>query len=550
MACCIILLIPKGVLNMTLDYYSPPIKASQEFYSGFAKCAEGLGFNVRRINVADANQLTFMRSCVECDVVFVDATVPPNRDTPSVYPCLVPDVNFLDHVFVFSDNRFPLNIVPHNGWSRYDVNDRPNTKTPKDVFEEYLKRIKEEISKGRHYLRITVAGNEDLVVLMKALADVREKAMEYAAKKDSSAPQKADDKTHIFISYRAKKSNGDENYEDVKNFALRKKVEGCEVDYVQSEELSAQSELMSPMRKWFLLNQLANRIMCADEFWIYQSDNYLASWWTIGELILVSYLNQGFARQNRQIKIMIYNPVTNTEISAPEDYYIHDDNFFKRLARYLSYTNPKSMGPESRKVLGLQKLVYEAAKENPSILEEIKSVMRDQFDAMRTIDGEKVIPSSMATEIIDEISSAEKMLDRLEDEVNQDVFWDGLTMQLTEVTKALRSFGTGEMPPQEVNKLIDYDMFLKLPMMEIVNIDATEVEASLPPNGLEVELTNTLAAGSDTPFIKKRLIKAPDRYMWLATRGMMPIEGTFSLGLDRVNSFRVEDVGKTAPTHA
>ena len=148
------------------------------------------------------------------------------------------------------------------------------------------------------------------------------------------------------------------------------------------------------------------------------------------------------------------------------------------------------------------------------------------------------------------MSSADKMLARLEDDVNQDVFWDGLTMQLTKSTKALRSFSAGEMMPQEVNKLIDYDMFLKLPMMEIVNIDATEVDECLPPNGLEVELTNTLVAGSDTPFIKKRLIKAPDRYMWLATRGMMPIEGTFSLGLDRVNSFRVEDVGKTAPPHA
>lgn len=180
----ITLLIPKGVLNMTLDYYIPPIKASQKFYSDFAKCAEELGFNVRRIDVADANQLTFIRSCAECDVVFVDATVPPNRDTPSVYPCLVPGVNFLDHVFVFSDNRFPLNIVPHNGWPRYDVNDRINTQKPKDVFKKYLERIKDEITTGKHYLRIKVEDNEDVVELMKALADVREKAMDYASKRE------------------------------------------------------------------------------------------------------------------------------------------------------------------------------------------------------------------------------------------------------------------------------------------------------------------------------------------------------------------------------
>ena len=540
MAGGIILLIPKGVLNMTLDYYIPPIKASQEFYSDFAKCAEEFGFNLRRIDVADANQLTFIRSCAECDVVFVDATIPPDGSTPSVYPCLVPDVNFLDHVFAFSDNRFPLNIVPHNGWSRYDVNDRLNTQTPKVVFKKYLKRIKDELTTGKHYLRIKVADNEDVVGLMKALADVREKAMDYASKREGSSPQKSDDKTHIFISYRAKKSNGDVNYEDVKNFALRKKVEGCEVDYVQSEELSAQSELMSPMRKWFLLNQLADRIMCADEFWVYKTDNYLGSWWTIGELILVSYLNQGYSRQNRPIKIKIYNPETNTESSASEDYYVHDDSFFRRLARYLSYTNPKSMGPESRKILGLQKLVYEAAKENPSILEEIKSVMRNQFDAIRTIDGEKVIPSSMVSEIIDEMSSADKMLDRLEDEVNQDIFWDGLTMQLTEVTKAFRSGGEEDEPsPKRVNKLIDYDMFLKLPMLEIVNLDAYDIDGSMSTNGMEVALANAIATADGIPSVKRLLTKAPDRYLWLATRGMIPVEGSFSLGLDKVNSFRI-----------
>ena len=525
---------------MTLDYYIPPIKASQEFYSGFAKCAEELGFNVRRIEVSDANQLTFIRSCVECDVVFVDATIPPNRDTPSIYPCLVPDINFLDHVFVFSDNRFPLNIVPHNGWSRYDVNDRPNKNESDNVFKTFLKRIKEEMDADKHYLRIRLPEKVETDSLMKAIGVVREKAMDYASKRAGSSPQKPDDKIHIFISYRAKKSNGGEYYKDVEKFARRKKAEGCEVDYVQSEELSAQSELMSPMRKWFLLNQLADRIMCADEFWIYKTDNYLGSWWTIGELILVSYLNQGFSRQKRPIKIKIYNSETNTETSASCDYYIHDDNFFKRLARYLSYTNPKSMGPESRKILGLQKLVYEAAKEDPSILEEIKSVMRDQFDAIRTIDGEKVIPSSMVSEIIDEMSSADKMMDRLEDEVNQDVFWDGLTMQLTEVTKALRSCGEEEEPSStRVNKLIDYDMFLKLPMLEIVNLDASAIEDSMTKSGKEVVLTNKIATADGIPFVKKLLTKAPDRYLWLATRGMIPVEGSFALGLDKVNSFRI-----------
>lgn len=521
---------------MTLDYYIPPIKTSEGYYSKFVEIAQKHGFNVRKVDVADANQLTFIRSCTECDVVFVDATIPPDGKMPSVYPCLVPDVNFLDHIFVFSDNRFPLNIVPHSGWSRYDVNDRVNKTDPATTIDTYLKRIKEEIVTGRHYPRIKVVDDEDVAPLMKALGDVREKAMEYAKKRENSHPQKTDSMTHIFISYRAKKSNGDGNYEEVVKFAERKKGEGYVVDFVQTEELSAQSELMSPMRKWFLLNQLADRIMCADEFWIYKTDNYLGSWWTIGELILVSYLNQGFSRQGRKIKIMLHDPVADEDEPATEDYYVGDEQLFKRLARYLSYTNPKSMGPESRKTLGLQKLIYEAAKDNPSILDEMKAFMRQQFEAIIAIEGEKVVSKGMIADMLEEMSSADRMLARLDDDVNQDVFWDGLTMQLSITTKAVRCNYDTERTIREIDKLIDYDMFLRLPMLEVVNVSASEMQG-IAADGIEIDLLN----GVESNPVKKRVSKAPDRYMWLATRAMRPIKGTFALGLDRVDSFRAED---------
>lgn len=524
---------------MTLDYYIPPIKASKGYYPKFANIAEEQGFDVRKIDVAGFNQLTFIRSCTECDVVFVDATIPPDGKTPSVYPCLVPDVNFLDHVFVFSDNRFPLNIVPHSGWSRYDVNDRINTKNPKDVFAKYLERIKEEIATGRHYPRIKVNDDEDVVPLMKALGDVREKAMEYAKKRENSHPQKTDDKTHIFISYRAKKSNDEKNYDEVVKFAAKKKSEGYAVDFVQTEELSAQSELMSPMRKWFLLNQLADRIICADEFWIYKTDNYLESWWTIGELILVSYLNQGFSRQGRKITIMLHDPVTNEDKPATEDYYVGDAPFFKRIARYLSYTNPKSMGPENRKTLEFQRYIYQAAKDNPFILDEVKAFIRGQFEAIRAIGGDKILPKKMVDEMITEMISSDKMLERLEDEVNRDEFWNGLTMQLTDTTRALRSLDSSEVSCKKVNEVIDYDMFLKLPMLEIINVDAALINKEMTSEGYKVDISNSVLEKVSCANVTKRLLKAPDRYLWLATRLMAPIEGSFAPGLDCVNSYRV-----------
>lgn len=89
------------------------------------------------------------------------------------------------------------------------------------------------------------------------------------------------------------------------------------------------------------------------------------------------------------------------------------------------------------------------------------------------------------------------------------------------------------------NELIDYDMFLNLPMLEIVNLDASSIEDFMTKSGKEVALTNKIATADGIPFVKKLLTKAPDRYLWLATRGMIPVEGSFALGLDKVNSFRI-----------
>lgn len=40
---------------MTLDYYIPPIKASKGYYSNFEEIAQKHGFDVRKVDVADAN---------------------------------------------------------------------------------------------------------------------------------------------------------------------------------------------------------------------------------------------------------------------------------------------------------------------------------------------------------------------------------------------------------------------------------------------------------------------------------------------------------------
>lgn len=62
--------------------------------------------------------------------------------------------------------------------------------------------------------------------------------------------------------------------------------------YLDDGNLVYSSELNTKQRAWQLLAIIDREyISHCDEFWIYGSDDYLDSWWTLGELIIYSYLN-------------------------------------------------------------------------------------------------------------------------------------------------------------------------------------------------------------------------------------------------------------------
>ena len=521
--------------DLTLDFYSLPTETGESTFKTFASISETLGFSVRRINVAEASQLDFVRSCVESDVVFIDATVPPDPNLPSVYTCLAADINILDHLFVYSATRFPLNIAPRNGWARYDVNDRESTLKAEDVFKSYLQRIKEDSEAGVYYRRFKDGAGSDVASLMKALTIVRNESMSYARERDGRVSCSPVCKKRIFISYRAT------HYEDVKTLAEQMTRVGCIVDFVRSEELSAQNELMSPMRKWYLMNQLLDRIACSDELFVCLSDDYLTSWWTIGELMLVSYLNHSSSGRKRKIKVMLYDPKDGKTVEAGKNYFIENTELFKKLSRCLSYSNPKSMGPESRKQIDSMRRFFKAAKDDPAIAENFRQYMGVMFEMVR---------NSMAAndnlqfdgEALGEMLTPDKMLELFDDDVNKDEFWEGLTLQLTSCTRALRDSSACNLKEKSFEEVVDIDLYLKLPMLELVNVKPSEIDANLTSFGCDIELANQITLNEGLPSVRKRIHKAPDRYLWLATRWLQPTAGSYAHGLERVNSYRVEDV--------
>lgn len=119
--------------------------------------------------------------------------------------------------------------------------------------------------------------------------------------------------------------------------------------YLDDGNLVYSSELNTKQRAWQLLAIIDREyISHCDEFWIYGSDDYLDSWWTLGELIIYSYLNYrniDNRGKNTPRKIMFYNPLTNQahEIAPLK----MNENIAERICRIMSNCAPGVMGIDS-----------------------------------------------------------------------------------------------------------------------------------------------------------------------------------------------------------
>lgn len=109
------------------------------------------------------------------------------------------------------------------------------------------------------------------------------------------------------------------------------------------------SELNTKQRAWQLLSIIDREyISHCDELWIYGSDDYLDSWWTLGELIIYSYLiyrNIDNRSNESPRKLMFYNPRTDKLKEIPP--LILNDAIAERICRIIANCAPAVMGIES-----------------------------------------------------------------------------------------------------------------------------------------------------------------------------------------------------------
>jgi hypothetical protein len=92
--------------------------------------------------------------------------------------------------------------------------------------------------------------------------------------------QKIKDAFSVFLSYRGT------HMEAAQSLVDRSLQEhGKRIRIVRTDDISYSDEILSLQRRWQVLRQIYTSLSAAHEFWVLWSDDYLASWWTQGEVV-------------------------------------------------------------------------------------------------------------------------------------------------------------------------------------------------------------------------------------------------------------------------
>lgn len=219
-------------------------------------------------------------SCYKDDLVIFDASIEGDNHEINNYRLANALQSPLEHVLVVSRTYLPLNIYT------YKTSGFPSYKQQSLSNESILKWLESELSRiDFHILRErSTKGINNVVNYLKASK----------AEHDSIRATE----TSVFISFRTKYAQleGNSEYKYSVSELARRIETGCygeprTVKYLDNGSLVFNTELLTQWKAWQLLCIIDKEyISYCDEMWIYASDDYLNSWWTMGEQILFSYL--------------------------------------------------------------------------------------------------------------------------------------------------------------------------------------------------------------------------------------------------------------------
>lgn len=332
--------------QMTLSLF--PTRSSQglALQEQLVWLAEERGFTIKVYQNADS--MKYIEACDNDDVVILDAS----REVKGQhnYDFALPMA--MDHVLVVSRSYLPLNFYGERD-SIFDEETKkeiygapqyPKTQSNEDIQKWVELQIADLLPQLPRPNKGRLLSQGVLRALILPALTGKSSVMSGVDEQDKRRKQSG----QVFISYR----NTDGVALEVAKLAERITTHQefhdvpTSVRYFPPEVLSA--ELMPEQRRWQILSWIDRFIGPANEVWVYETEEYYNSWWTIGELATLAYRQKDGYRGMRPPKIRIFNPDTGVLRDAPDDYLPKMTVAqMKRMARMYASCDTMVMGPES-----------------------------------------------------------------------------------------------------------------------------------------------------------------------------------------------------------
>jgi hypothetical protein len=275
----------------SIVFYSVESSHGASLAQAFSSWAETANCTVDVRTRASSGDVHMAVVCA--DIVIIDLSLDADAESDN-YPG-IPEVylemKILDHVLVVSRTYLAINVYGHRPGG---VPPYPHPYCPDDDATEWT---------NAHILAWLQQNVQDLINApvglrskphlydrFRTLFEARriKKQMITTAYEEHRA---ALARTHrVFLSYRSSE------YKRV--LALARAIregrwhDGQTVDVVvlHPGELAFERELLSEMRRWQIVAALGDRIRECNEFWVYETDDYNASWWTASEQMSRAYI--------------------------------------------------------------------------------------------------------------------------------------------------------------------------------------------------------------------------------------------------------------------
>lgn len=327
--------------NLNLSIFPTRSRQGTELHEAIRKLAQGSGYVLNNIP-SDPTPVEYANACQNADVVILDATIESKgqHNYHIAYPTP------LDHVLVVSRTPLPLNF--------YGVRDVAVERQSDGEMS------RETLIRGTPFYPDHLSNIDILRWLTLQLKGLHEKGKrpsnQYGVIGSTFRGMKpsldlVDARRHesgkIFISFRSSDDLGVRRLKDRIESGKFPGVAKQPVRYFPPGVLS--TELMPEQRRWSILSMIDRFIGPANEVWVYESEAYYNSWWTLGELATLAYRKSQSYRGKQPPKLRIFNPQTDRLSDAPPNYLpTMNDSQNKRMARWYANSDAATMGPEAR----------------------------------------------------------------------------------------------------------------------------------------------------------------------------------------------------------